>query len=65
MFPAATGYGPHMSTAVFGLVVTIVVMLGIAVFILLFEKRRAREIETDPQRGRQPDDADPPRDGPR
>jgi Na+/glutamate symporter len=36
-----------MATATFGLIVTIVVMVGIAVFILLFERRRAREIETD------------------
>jgi hypothetical protein len=36
-----------MATATFGLIVTIVVMVGIAVFILLFERRRARQIETD------------------
>ncbi len=33
----------------FGLVVTIVVMLGIAVAILLFERKRARQIEHDLQ----------------
>ncbi|WP_157514867.1 hypothetical protein [Nocardioides sp. J54] len=31
----------------FGLVLTVVVMLGIALAILLFERRRAREIEHD------------------
>ena len=31
----------------FGVVVTVLVMLGIAAFILLFERRRARQIEHD------------------
>lgn len=31
----------------FGVVVTIVVLLGIAAAILLFERRRAEQIETD------------------
>lgn len=31
----------------FGLIVTVVVMLGIAAMILLFERRRARQIERD------------------
>ncbi len=34
-------------TGTLGLVVTIVVMVGIAVFILLFERKRARQIESD------------------
>lgn len=51
-----------MSPATFGLVLTIVVMVAIAVFILLFEKRRAREIESDLRRptrgeGERPPDA--------
>ena len=46
-----------MATATFGLIVTIAVMVGIAVFILLFERRRAREIETDLHQ-RPPDDGD-------
>lgn len=36
-----------MGQATYALVVTIVVMVGIAVLILLFERRRAREIEAD------------------
>jgi hypothetical protein len=36
-----------MGAATYGLIVTIVVMLGIAVLILIFERRRAREIEAD------------------
>lgn len=31
----------------YALIVTVAVMIGIAVFILLFERRRAREIERD------------------
>lgn len=31
----------------FGLVVTVVVMLAVAAFILLFERKRARQIERD------------------
>jgi Mg2+/citrate symporter len=33
--------------ALYTLIVTVVVMLGIAVFILLFERQRARQIERD------------------
>jgi hypothetical protein len=36
-----TAYG------IYALVLTVVVMVGIAVFILLFERRRARQIEHD------------------
>jgi hypothetical protein len=36
-----------MGAATYGLIVTIVVMLGIVVLILIFERRRAREIEAD------------------
>ncbi len=36
-----------MGPATYGLIVTIVVMVGIAVLILLFERKRAREIEAD------------------
>ncbi len=36
--------------ATYGLIVTIIAMVGIAVFILLFERRRAREIESDLRR---------------
>lgn len=36
-----------MAAATYGLIVTIVVMVGVALLILLFERRRAREIETD------------------
>ena len=36
--------------AAYGLIVTILAMVGVAVFILLFEKRRAREIEADLRR---------------
>ncbi|WP_157537402.1 hypothetical protein [Nocardioides sp. Root190] len=45
----------------FGLVVTVLVMLGIVVAILLFERRRAQEIERDL---RQPDPQRPPRSDP-
>jgi hypothetical protein len=38
---------PDMGAATYGLIVTIVVMLGIVVLILIFERRRAREIEAD------------------
>jgi pilus assembly protein TadC len=31
----------------FGLIVTILVLIGMVIFILLFERRRAREIEHD------------------
>ena len=31
----------------FGVVLTVVVMVGVAVFILLFERRRAKQIEHD------------------
>lgn len=31
----------------FGMVLTIVVLVGVAVFILLFEKKRAKQIERD------------------
>lgn len=31
----------------FGLVLTIVVLIAVAVFILLFERRRARQVEHD------------------
>ena len=44
------GYDVGMSPAVWGLVLTILVMVAIAVFILLFERRRAREIEHDLKR---------------
>ena len=50
-----------MGAATYGLIVTIVVMLAIAVLILLFERRRAREIETDPQRLPPGDDDGRPR----
>jgi preprotein translocase subunit YajC len=33
--------------AIYSLILTVVVMIGIAVFILLFERKRAREIEHD------------------
>jgi hypothetical protein len=33
--------------ALYSLIVTVLVMLGIAVFILLFERKRARQIERD------------------
>lgn len=36
-----TAYG------IYALVVTVVVMIGVVVFILLFERRRARQIEHD------------------
>ncbi|QZY29957.1 hypothetical protein [Nocardioides coralli] len=36
-----------MNSGLFGVILTIVVMLAIAVLILLFEKRRAREIQRD------------------
>ena len=36
-----------MGSATVGLIATIVVMVGIAIFILLFERKRAREIESD------------------
>lgn len=45
----------------FSLVVTVVVLLGVAVLILLFERKRAREIERDlrsnarRERARRPD----------
>jgi uncharacterized membrane protein len=41
------GYLTTMGAATYGLIVTILVMVGIAVLILLFERRRAREIEKD------------------
>ena len=47
-----------MGSAILGLVATIVVMVGIAVFILLFERKRAREIESDLRRP--PEDTGPP-----
>lgn len=47
-----------MGAATYGLIVTVVVMLAIAVLILLFERRRGREIETDPQRLLPPADDD-------
>ena len=39
-----------MGMATYGLIVTIIAMVGVAVFILLFERRRAREIEADLRR---------------
>jgi hypothetical protein len=39
-----------METLLFGVVVTIAVMVAIAVLILVFERRRAREIQQDPER---------------
>ena len=39
-----------MGIATYGLIVTIIAMVGVAVFILLFERRRAREIEADLRR---------------
>ena len=54
----ARGYGPDMSLGVLGLVITIVVMVAIAVFILLFEKQRAKEIESDLGRQRRSDGRD-------
>jgi hypothetical protein len=45
--PERIGYAPDMGAATYGLIVTIVVMLGIVVLILIFERRRAREIEAD------------------
>lgn len=45
----------------FGLVVTVVVMIGVVVAILLFEKRRAQRIERDTRsmaRGRPPGEDD-------
>jgi len=36
-----------VGAASYGLIVTIVALVAIAVFILLFERRRAREIEHD------------------
>lgn len=39
-----------MGMATYGLIVTIIAMVGIAIFILLFERRRAREIEADLRR---------------
>ncbi len=44
---------------VFGLVVTIVVTVAIAVLILLFERRRAHDIRQDPQRLPPADDQRP------
>ena len=44
---------------VFGLVATVVVMLGVVAAILLFERRRARDIERDTRRmaeGRETDE---------
>ncbi|HEX6151802.1 hypothetical protein [Nocardioides sp.] len=46
----------------YGLIATIVVMVGIAVLILLFERRRAREIDAGlqpPRRGRPGDGQSP------
>jgi hypothetical protein len=45
---------------VFGVVLTVVVLLAVAVFILLFERKRARHIEHDlrsgnRKHGRRPD----------
>jgi hypothetical protein len=44
----------------FGVVLTVVVLVGIAVFILVFERRRAKEIERDlrAQAGRRSDHGD-------
>ena len=39
-----------MGMATYGLIVTIIVMVGVVVLILLFERRRAREIEADLRR---------------
>jgi hypothetical protein len=39
-----------MGMATYGLIVTVIAMVGVAVFILLFERRRAREIEADLRR---------------
>jgi hypothetical protein len=39
-----------MEHMIFGLVLTIAVTVGIAVLILLFERRRARDIAQDSQR---------------
>lgn len=39
--------------SVFGLVVTVAVVIGIVVLILLFERRRAQEIERDLRSPRQ------------
>jgi hypothetical protein len=36
-----------LTMGAFGVVLTVVVMLALAVFILLFERRRAKEIERD------------------
>jgi len=36
-----------MAVSALGVVLTVVVMLAVAVFILIFERRRAREIERD------------------
>lgn len=47
-----SGTGPAEVNTVdaYGLVVTILVMLGIVVLILLFERRRSRDIESDLRR---------------
>jgi hypothetical protein len=51
-----------MDVATYGLIVTIIVMIGVAVFILLFERSRAREIEADLRRP-PPSSNDDERDG--
>ena len=39
-----------MGTLVYGYAVTVLVTLAIALFVIAYERRRAREIENDPQR---------------
>ena len=63
--PPRTGYrrvelGGDVSA--FGVVLTVAVLVGIAVFILVFERRRAKEIERDLRHElrRRSDDGDGP-----
>lgn len=44
------GYAHVMGSLTYGLIVTVLAMVAVAVFILLFERKRAREIQNDPQR---------------
>jgi len=39
-----------MAPLIIGYALSVLVTLAIALFVLAFERRRAREIETDPQR---------------
>lgn len=49
-----------MESLTLGLVLTVAVTLAIAVFILVFERRRARDVVEDPQRLPPPEGRDGP-----